>query len=143
MAHRTYTTGRQENRPVYTEFICKTRMILFYHKGKGVLKMKKKRSCFIFLLVFVLLAACNAEKAPEPSDDTPSNISPPIYHAIVEYGDPDLITDNTGPLWAYIRFPIAGEATDEIILNWARGVYQSASDTVRRRIPSRPCTPFR
>jgi len=94
--------------------------------------MKKSLCCFIVLLFIVFLAACNAEKARETAvtaednsdadisfatDPTPDNahhVSFP-YHATVEYGEPDLITDNTGPLWVYVRFPFVGGAADEII----------------------------
>jgi len=109
--------------------------------------MTRKRIYLFALLIAVLLTACTSLKAPGPPNpdvtttketqnvttlpgDVPTVITPPVYHATVEYGEPDLITDNTGPLWAYIRFPIAGEATDAIIAEWARGVYQTSLDEI-------------
>ena len=98
--------------------------------------MKKKLVCIFLALVMICLAACNTEKTQEavtsPESQTPPNVLvPPEYHATIEYGEPDLITDNIGPLWAYIRFPVAGTAaTDEVIAEWARSVYKYASDEV-------------
>ncbi|MCL2708164.1 MAG: polysaccharide deacetylase family protein [Defluviitaleaceae bacterium] len=66
------------------------------------------------------LAACAKETAQTAP---PVEIVPPVYHSTIEYGDPDLITDNAGPLFAYIRFPVAGEATDAAIANWANDLY--------------------
>jgi peptidoglycan/xylan/chitin deacetylase (PgdA/CDA1 family) len=48
------------------------------------------------------------------------------YDAVIEYGAPDSIKDNDGPLFAYIRFPTAGETTDETIAWWAKSVYKEA-----------------
>jgi len=97
--------------------------------------MKKKLVCLFLAMILVCFAACNTGKTQEtvtsPGGQTPpSAIVPPEYYATVEYGEPDLITDNTGPLWAYIRFPAASGPTDDIIEEWARGVYKSASDEI-------------
>ena len=109
--------------------------------------MTKKRIYLFVLLIAVLLTACTSLKAPKPPNpdvtttketqdvttlpgDVPTVMTPPVYHATVEYGEPDLITDNKGPLWVYIRFPIAGETTDAIIAEWARGVYQASLDEI-------------
>ncbi|MCL2496413.1 MAG: hypothetical protein FWF04_03235, partial [Clostridiales bacterium] len=107
--------------------------------------MKKKLTRLFLLFIITCLAACNLDKIPEYTlsaediqtvDLPPTTESPPIeiltpsYDATIEYGDPDLITDNTGPLWAYIRFPIAGDETDDIITEWAHSVYQNACDEI-------------
>jgi len=59
--------------------------------------------------------------------------------ATIEYGDPDLITDNEGPLYAYIRFPQAGDIFDYIIARWAHEVHEVAvkeTNELRRVNPS-------
>jgi len=92
--------------------------------------MKKKLTYLFLVFIITFFAACNTEKAQE-STPPPDNLTPPIGDlppATAEYGEPDLITDNAGPLFAYIRFPVTGEVTDEIIAKWARNVYQSAQN---------------
>ena len=41
--------------------------------------------------------------------------SPLVRHATIQYGYADIIKDNDGPLFAYIRFPIAGTFADRQI----------------------------
>jgi len=69
---------------------------------------------------------------PQPDDAASSIGSPRLFHATVEYGDPDLITDNRGPLWTYISFPVAGGPADEVITDWAWGVYRDARDEIEK-----------
>lgn len=98
--------------------------------------MKKKLTSLFLMFIILGLAACNAERVQEqaiPSGGlTPPiiNLPTPYYNTTVEYGKPDLITDNTEPLRAYIHFPVAGDVTDEIIVEWARGVHQSAYNEI-------------
>jgi peptidoglycan/xylan/chitin deacetylase (PgdA/CDA1 family) len=97
--------------------------------------MKKKLPCLLLVFAMTFLSACIVEKAQEQvilADDPnpPMEAILPSFNATVEYGEPDLITDNTGPLWAYIRFPAAGNPTDEIIFAWANNVYQNACDEI-------------
>ena len=98
--------------------------------------MKKPLAYLLSVFIIISLGACGAEtpQAPETSTDdgAPAMNEPSLNDATVEYGEPDLITDNTGPLWAYIRFPVAGEPTDEIIAEWALEVYNNAYDEVAK-----------
>jgi len=90
--------------------------------------MKRKLTALLLVLALTCLAACGAES---PATDTPpATIFPPFYNATVEYGEPDLITDNTGPLRAYIRFPAIGGPAGGTIAAWARGVYQDLLDEI-------------
>jgi len=89
--------------------------------------MNRKWICLFLVSTILFLSACVTDK---PSDPTLSPDDPPLYLATVEYGEPDLITDNSGPLWAYIRFPVAGNTTDAVISKWAHGVYQDARDEI-------------
>jgi len=54
----------------------------------------------------------------------------PELPATIEYGDPDLITDNIGPLLAYIRYPQSGDTTDYVIARWAHEVYEEARSEI-------------
>ena len=102
--------------------------------------MKKKLLCLFLAAIMLCIAACNAELEPEPTsspDDAQANAAL-ADHATIEYGEPDLILENIGPLLAYIRFPVAGEATDKVIAEWAQSVYQDAVDelyALRRKNP--------
>ncbi|MCL2003967.1 MAG: polysaccharide deacetylase family protein [Oscillospiraceae bacterium] len=107
------------------------------------------------VLALLLLASCaqetvpappraplpspSPEKTPEPSPPPPSpdsesgvtpppDVPEPPYSATVEYGEPELIKDNDGPLFTYIRFPQAGGGFDMPIAVWANWVYQSARE---------------
>jgi len=67
----------------------------------------KKLIYLILICIIASLAACKSDSAPLPAvptdSESPDVIIPPPYHATIEYGEPDLITNNSGPLWAYIR----------------------------------------
>ena len=90
--------------------------------------MKKALSPLLLLFPLIaVLVACQHNAPAQTASPTEVRLAePPPYHATVEYGDPDLIADNNGPLWAYIRYPQAGDATDYLIARWAEDVYQSA-----------------
>jgi len=110
----------------------------------------KKTIRVICLFLVIFLAACSSARLqkptpppdgaqtadtppvpnPPPTDQPPIVIVPPPNNATIEYGEPDLITDNSGPLWAYIRFPVAGDVTDEVIAVWAGDAYTAAHDEV-------------
>ena len=97
--------------------------------------MKKKLSCLFLAIMLIHLTACTAANAPEltipAGDTTPPEVPlPPVYDATIEYGEPDLITDNDGPLWTYIRFPAAGDATDQIIARWADDTRKSMQNEI-------------
>lgn len=89
--------------------------------------MKKKLICLLCVLVVIFLTASSTVIF---SHLTPPANWPPSYQATVEYGETDLIFDDTGPLWAYISFPVVGDANDEIIAAWAQDTYQNARDKV-------------
>ena len=91
--------------------------------------------CGILILAFVLFAISAVgiphlmpahEPAPAPSptpiQEVVKNENEP-YHATVEYGTSAVIKNNNGPLFSYIRYPQAGYSTDEIISDWAHGLY--------------------
>ena len=63
-----------------------------------------------------------APPAPPPinnnNEDDPS-------HATIEYGTPEVIKHNSGPLYTYIRYPQAGTPTDEDIAEWAHTLYSN------------------
>jgi len=44
-------------------------------------------------------------------------------HSIIEYGTSQIIKDNNGPLFTFIRFPQAGNSTDDVISEWAYRFY--------------------
>ena len=94
----------------------------------------KKLICLILIIIIASLAACKSDNAPlpaiPPDDEIPEISIPPLYNATIEYGEPDLITDNSGPLWAYIRYPAAGDPTDEFIAEWALNLYQNAYEEI-------------
>jgi len=110
--------------------------------------MKKSCFCvFLLLLAAIMIVGCSKDSglggngdgtlSPDTGQSTPGTSQPPdggaqappdppLYHAIMEYGDPEVIKNNNGPLYAYIRFPQAGDATDAVIAEWAYGIYDSA-----------------
>ena len=65
-------------------------------------------------------------EAQTPPDDMPALQEPPLYSATIEYGEPDIIKDNNGPLYTYIRFPQGGDATDDAIADWAFEMHRGA-----------------
>jgi len=46
-----------------------------------------------------------------------------LEHNVMQYGHAYLIMNYDGPLFTYIRFPQAGNATDEIIFEWIHDLY--------------------
>jgi len=55
---------------------------------------------------------------PEPTPSPVIREEKPSY-AIIEYGTPEVINNNDGPLFTYIRFPQGGNPTDAAIYEWA------------------------
>ena len=103
--------------------------------------MRKMLTCSILVFFIAFFTACDSgqilDDATSPGGSqtenspseafTPPTIDVPLsFNATIEYGEPDLITDNTGPLWAYIRFPSAGFETDKVISDWAYSAYEKA-----------------
>jgi len=68
-------------------------------------------------------------KAPERRPSEPIETAPPIileeqqFHAIIEYGTPEIIKHNDEPLFTYIRYPQGGNPTDTEISQWANQFY--------------------
>jgi peptidoglycan/xylan/chitin deacetylase (PgdA/CDA1 family) len=68
---------------------------------------------------------------PPPQTQAPPQTPPPEsasrdetpHHAIIEYGTFDVIKDNDGPFYTYIRYPKMGNAADEVISEWIRNFY--------------------
>jgi len=90
--------------------------------------------CGILLLAIILfsisaIAFPHLMRIPEPPVERPPLTPRPAinddssYHAIIEYGFPEIIKHNNGPLFTYIRFPQADNSTDEVISDWANGLY--------------------
>jgi len=44
---------------------------------------------------------------------------------VIDYGAPYIIKHNTGPLFTYIRYPLAGNELDEEIITWVYDMYRS------------------
>ena len=94
----------------------------------------------VLLLSAIMLTSCVANEAAlveEPELTSPGHVFAPAYapvvrHVTVQYGRADIIKDNNGPLFAYIRFPIANTFADEAISAWARGMYQNAQNEIER-----------
>lgn len=106
--------------------------------------MKTMPLCALFiLLVLTSFSACADSQSPyaaTPEEDPVPQVvwEPTLENATIEYGAPDLITDNVGPLFAYIRFPQSGEATDYLIARWAQEIYQSALDEIEAQLEEDP-----
>jgi len=72
-------------------------------------------------------------QVPEPVIEDPHiDLEPVILldepnHAIIQYGRPEIIKDNDGPLYTYIRFPQGGHTTDTVIFEWAHSMYNQIS----------------
>jgi len=91
--------------------------------------------CGILLLAFIIFSISadtypDSMQVPERSDVEPTPILTPAiqvedrpYHAVIQYGNPEVIKDNSGPLYTYIRFPQSGGPTDDVISNWARNLH--------------------
>ncbi|MCL2424980.1 MAG: polysaccharide deacetylase family protein [Oscillospiraceae bacterium] len=75
----------------------------------------------------------HAMQVPEPTNEEPDITPEPIVlldepnHAIIEYGRPEIIKNNEGPLYTYIRFPQGGHITDTVIFEWAHSMYSQIS----------------
>ena len=144
MKHKLTRKKRRTSRDTEGSVPCAGRS--YYLFAQNLYLAGKVLTCVLLMLALAIFAACDTGKeepevadppdiaqtddVPPATDTPPAVFPPPPYDASIEYGDPDLITDNTGPLWAYIRFPAAGNETDEAIAEWASGVYQSALDEV-------------
>ena len=96
--------------------------------------------CGFILLAGVIYAvgaydSPHTDQAPTPLPVTPPPVeaakddeeSEELVHAIIEYGRPDIINHNNDPLHVYIRYPQADNPTDEVISEWAHGVYNDMS----------------
>jgi peptidoglycan/xylan/chitin deacetylase (PgdA/CDA1 family) len=109
--------------------------------------------CGILTLAFILFAISaigiphlipphdNTPKlSPEPHIPPPDNVRDEGPHfATIEYGAPDMIKDNLGPLYTYIRFPQGGHSTDATIYEWVYSLYGdivAAFQTVQETEPS-------
>ena len=90
--------------------------------------------CGVLLLAFTLFAVSaivtpGEVRPPEKQPERPAETPDPVireevpYHAVIEYGTPEIIKNNSGPLFAYIRFPQAGNSTDRDISEWANRFY--------------------
>ena len=100
--------------------------------------MKKIIGSIMALFVIVMLSSClsNDELQTDNADELVTEqseriFSPPVRNAIVQYGYADIIKDNDGPLFAYVRFPIAGTFADRDILAWANEIYTNSQNTIR------------
>ena len=103
-----------------------------------VIIMKKIKILLIFFLVLFLIVGCssNLESTGEPVVDEPMMEEPEhVFMAsrsvVMEYGHAGSIKDNDGPLFAYIRFPVAGGFADEEIANWAHQTHQNAENEIQ------------
>ena len=91
--------------------------------------------CGILLLAFVIFSISsdtypNSMQVPDRPVVEPTPSPTPVIdayvrpdHAVIQYGIPEVIKHNNGPLYTYIRFPQGGNPTDEIIYNWAHDFY--------------------
>ncbi|MDR2486323.1 MAG: polysaccharide deacetylase family protein [Clostridiales Family XIII bacterium] len=83
------------------------------------------------VLITILLAAMpgctpKAGVVEEPVADPTESLAPDEGFDM-EYGTPDVLIDNSEPLFAYIRYPKTGiHSVDKVILDWAKGVYRDA-----------------
>ena len=88
----------------------------------------------VLLIAFTLYAISavafpNIIKVPERQPETPVETPEPIIrddspnHAIIQYGTPEVLKHNSGPLYTYIRYPQGGNSTDEVILQWVNQFY--------------------
>lgn len=91
----------------------------------------KKLTCLFLVFMIVCLTGCGAAKV-SGSEDSAGDEEAPVYNATIEYGEPDLIIDNEGPLRTYIRFPVSGYATDQAVARWADDTYQGAKDEIAK-----------
>jgi len=71
-----------------------------------------------------LMTVPEPEPVSTPSPTPVISVDDNIYHAIIQYGTPEIIKHNNRPVYAYIRYPQGGNATDEVISNWAHTLYK-------------------
>jgi len=95
--------------------------------------------CGILILAFVIFSISSdtyPESMQEPKvpvvEPTPSptpviDVYERPYHAVIQYGTPNVIKHNSGPLYTYIRFPQGGNPTDEVIYNWAHDLFDEVT----------------
>jgi len=87
-------------------------------------------ACVLFAISAIGIPHLMPEHVP-PQTPPPQTPPPEIsqtegpYHAIIEYGNPEVIKHNSDPLFAYIRFPQAGYPTDQDIYDWAHSMYNN------------------
>ena len=82
-----------------------------------------------FILFFILLfVSCSNSNESQKQED--SSFSPNIRHTTMQYGYPNIIKENNGPLFAYIRFPFDFNFSDIYISDWVHEIYQNAQNTV-------------
>jgi len=94
--------------------------------------------CGILVLASVLFAI-SAVGIPHmmPVYVPPTAVPPPVAtpvinvndgpdHATIEYGSPEVIKHNNDPFHVYIRYPQAGNPTDDLILDWAQTLYNDS-----------------
>ena len=118
-------------------------------------KILSYTACFTaMLMIAMLISACEARpvhldepaEAAPPQDIMPEPRPRPTAvrdsqapsHATMEYGRPYIIKDNNGPLFAFIRFPQAGNAADVYIFDWAHEIYLSAREALDALIEHDP-----
>jgi len=61
-----------------------------------------------------------------------------LIPATIEYGVPTIIKHNSDPLHAYIRFPQAGNQTDNTIAEWAHILFNNVSDEMDAVLNTNP-----
>jgi peptidoglycan/xylan/chitin deacetylase (PgdA/CDA1 family) len=61
-----------------------------------------------------------------------------LVPATIEYGVPTIIKHNSDPLHAYIRFPQAGNQTDNAIAEWAHILFNNVSDEMDAVLNTNP-----
>ena len=81
----------------------------------------------IFQGLFILLAIATLTSCTTPVASVPEYIEDTFfYHATIQYGSASAIRDNSGPLLAYIRFPVTQGFADDYILEWAHATHKNA-----------------
>ena len=123
---------------------------MIFNSGKKRNRWIKTIILFLILLISALFVSCkeddeliedlpqditSAESTEEPEIlPQPEPIIPPFYNAVIEYGEPDSIIFNTGPLMTYIRFPSTNDFADDIIKNWADAIYKNLFDGFNEKL---------
>jgi hypothetical protein len=97
------------------------------------------RHWFLYLLVVLLIFTGCSKPAPVSDDiaevdDAPAE-SARLVSAVLEYGEPDGIIDNEGPVFSYLLFPKTGTAAVDLeISGWATRIYMDAKKDVAELI---------